>query len=61
MADEQKPGLLVEDVTVAGGTDKVTGAPVIRPKSAAGQVDESTRATDKREGGCCKGRKDCSK
>lgn len=49
---QQQPkrfGLLVEDETVAGGVDAQTGAPVIRPKDAAGKVDESTRPTDVRE------------
>lgn len=44
-----KPGLLVEDTTVAGGEDATTGAPVIRPKTVPGKVDESTNPTDQRE------------
>ena len=47
--DEQTPGLLVEDETVAGGKDATTGADVIRPKKVNGKVDESTIPTDKRE------------
>ena len=51
MPDEQKskPGLIVEDETVSGGTDAQTGAPVIRPKNAQGRVDEATEPTDQRE------------
>lgn len=44
-----KPGLLVEDTSVVGGTDATTGAPVIRPKTQEGKADESTRPTDQRE------------
>lgn len=40
---------LVEDETVAGGVDKQTGAPVIRPKRPDGKVDEATTPTDPRE------------
>lgn len=43
------PGLLVEDESVIGGTDKETGAPVIKPKTPAGKADESVEPTDKRE------------
>ena len=42
----KKRGPIVEDVTVIGGTDATTGAPVIRPKTVDGQADESTVATD---------------
>lgn len=44
-----KPGLLVEDSSVVGGTDKETGAPVIRPKTNEGKADESTAPTDPNE------------
>ena len=52
MSDEKKkptPGLLVEDETVVGGTDKESGATVVRPKTADGTADKLTEATDKRE------------
>jgi hypothetical protein len=44
-----KPGPLVEDTQTVGGTDKQTGAPVIRPKTPDGKADEITEATDPRE------------
>jgi len=44
-----KPGLLVEDETVVGGTDKETGAPVVRPKTPDGGADNLTEATDPSE------------
>jgi hypothetical protein len=44
-----KPGMLVEDETVVGGTDKETGAPVVRPKTADGTADSMTEATDPAE------------
>jgi len=43
------PGPLVEDTSVVGGTDKETGAPVIRPKTGDGKADKLTEATDARE------------
>ena len=46
---KSKPGILVEDSTVVGGTDSKTGAPVIRAKTPEGTCDESTIPTDKRE------------
>jgi len=46
---EKKPGPLVEDTQVVGGTDRTTGAPVIRPKTAEGKADNLTEATDPRE------------
>lgn len=46
---ESKPGLLVEDTSVVGGTDAKTGAPVIRPKTPHGRADESVVPTDPRE------------
>ena len=52
MSDEKKkptPGLLVEDESVVGGTDKDSGAPVVRPKTTDGTADKLTEATDKRE------------
>lgn len=47
--DEPRCGLLVEDTSVSGGVDASTGAPVIRPKTSQGRVDESTIPTDARE------------
>lgn len=47
--EKPKPGLLCEDETVVGGTDKETGAPVIRPKTPEGTADSLTEATDARE------------
>ena len=47
--EKKKPGLLVEDTTVAGGVDAETGAPVVRSKDTDGKVDRLTEATDKRE------------
>lgn len=44
-----KPGPLVEDTTVVGGTDKKTGQPVIRPKTPDGKADKMTEATDPSE------------
>jgi hypothetical protein len=53
MPDDQKkkpaPGPLVEDTQTVGGTDKATGAPVIRPKTADGKADKVTEATDPNE------------
>ena len=52
MGEQEKkaaPGPLVEDTSVVGGTDKTTGAPVIRPKTPEGDADAMTEATDKRE------------
>ncbi len=46
---KQQPGLLVEDTSVVGGRDKVTGQPVIRPKTPDGKADKLTEATDPRE------------
>ncbi len=43
------PGPLVEDTSVVGGTDKDTGAPVIRPKTPDGKADGMTEATDPSE------------
>ena len=48
-APPPQPGLLVEDASVIGGTDKETGAPVIKPKTPSGKADESVEPTDKRE------------
>lgn len=45
-----KAAPLVEDTSVVGGVDEQTGAPVIRPRTSEGCADESTRATDRREG-----------
>ncbi len=44
-----KPGFIVEDETVVGGTDAATGAPVIRPKTPRGRADEATIPTDPNE------------
>lgn len=44
-----KPGLIVEDATVVGGTDADTGAPVIRPKTPEGVADDKTMPTDLNE------------
>jgi hypothetical protein len=44
-----KPAPLVEDTSVAGGTDKATGAPVIRPKGPDGKGDKLNETTDPRE------------
>lgn len=41
---------LVEDTSVVGGVDEESGAPVIRPRTPGGRADESTCATDPREG-----------
>ena len=51
MNDEKKPvpGPLVEDTSVVGGTDKETGAPVVRPKTPEGGADNLTEATDPSE------------
>lgn len=46
---KKQPGLLVEDATMVGGVDAVTGAPVIRPKTPDGTADESVIPTDARE------------
>jgi hypothetical protein len=43
------PGPIVEDVTVQGGIDRVTGEGRIVPKPPAGRVNESVIATDPRE------------
>ena len=42
-------GPLVEDTQTVGGTDKKTGADVIRPKMADGKADKVTEATDPSE------------
>lgn len=47
--EKPKPGLLVEDETLVGGTDRETGAPVVRPKTPDGGADSVTEATDPRE------------
>lgn len=47
--DRPRAAPLVEDTSVIGGVDEVSGAPVIRPKAPTGRADESTRATDPRE------------
>ena len=44
-----KPGPLVEDSTMVGGTDKATGAPVIKPKTPGGGADSTMESTDPRE------------
>lgn len=44
-----RPGPLVEDMSVAGGTDRNTGAPVIRPKATDGKGDNLNETTDSRE------------
>ena len=53
MSDEKKPkpvpGPIVEDSSVLGGRDATTGAPVIKPKTPGGGVDESVKPTDPRE------------
>lgn len=51
MPEDEKPkaGPLVEDTSVVGGTDKETGAPVIKPKTPDGKCDESMTPTDRRE------------
>jgi hypothetical protein len=55
MSEDQKPqqppkrGLLVEDTSVVGGTDKQTGQPVVRPKGPDGKADKVTEATDPTE------------
>lgn len=49
MPNTPKPGYIVEDETVTGGTDAATGAPVIRPKTTDGRADEATKPTDPRE------------
>ena len=46
---QPQPGLLVEDTTMAGGTDVTTGAPVVRPKGQDGKADASVKPTDIRE------------
>lgn len=43
------PGPIVEDTQSVGGTDKTTGAPVIRPKTPDGKADSMTEATDPNE------------
>lgn len=47
--EKQPSGMLVEDASVVGGTDKKTGQTVVRPKTADGKADGLTEATDKRE------------
>jgi len=44
-----KPAPLVEDTQTVGGTDKATGAPVVKPKTPGGKADESVQATDPSE------------
>ena len=44
-----KPGIIVEDTSVVGGTDADTGAPVIRPKTPDGKADSKTKPTDLNE------------
>lgn len=46
---QPKPGIIVEDETMVGGTDAETGADVIKPKTTDGRADESVRPTDPRE------------
>lgn len=46
---KQQPGILVEDTSVVGGRDKVTGQPVVRPKTPEGTAGRLTEATDARE------------
>jgi hypothetical protein len=43
-----RPGMIVEDETVAGGRD-AQGATVVAPKTTAGKVAEDIKPTDKRE------------
>ena len=47
--EKPQPGPLVEDTQTVGGTDKETGAPVIRPKTPDGKADSLTEATDPSE------------
>lgn len=44
-----RPGPLVEDMSVTGGTDRNTGAPVIRSKTPDGKGDSLNETTDPRE------------
>lgn len=44
-----RPAPLVEDTSVVGGTDRQTGAPVVRPKGTDGKGDAMNEATDPRE------------
>lgn len=48
-ASNVRRGPLVEDTSVVGGVDRVTGAPVIRPKTQDGKGDMMTETTDPRE------------
>ena len=47
--NKPRPAPLVEDSTVAGGIDRATGAPVIRPKTPDGKGDRLNETTDPRE------------
>ena len=47
--DVIRKGVIVEDETVVGGTDAVTGETVIKPKTTGGTSDESMAPTDSRE------------
>lgn len=49
LSDAPKPGPLVEDSTVVAGTDKETGAPVIKAKTPDGGADDTMESTDPRE------------
>lgn len=46
--EKAKPGLLVEDTTVAGGVNE-DGAPVVVPKDQEGHVAKTVKPTDDRE------------
>lgn len=48
-ASNVRRGPIVEDTSVAGGVDRVTGAPVIRPKAQDGKGDNMNETTDPRE------------
>ena len=44
-----RPAPLVEDTTVVGGVDRVTGQPVIRPRAPDGTAGPQTESTDPSE------------